>query len=220
MFICDVDDSFIEPVKILNATSDFKNRWETKVGNALYLPYENESMDFAICQGVLHHIYDDDDALREIYRVLAPGGKAHISIVGYGGLIGNFVMRTMRDEYRENETFKSFIDNNLDVDSFKSVIEYLKSLLKDDKSDSYKSSINFLNSLSNLIDNDLILTLADRIHAPLYRQTKEKDFYSKVSKQDLEVAKGYQLHQNTIISGRLLKVYMPIMKMIWQRYFW
>ena len=143
--LCDVDDSFIEPAsKILNATSDFKNRWETKVGNALYLPYENESMDFAICQGVLHHIYDDDDALKEIYRVLAPGGKAHISIVGYGGLIGNFVMRTMRDEYRENETFKSFIDNNLDVDSFKSVIEYLKSLLKDDKSDSIRVASTFL----------------------------------------------------------------------------
>lgn len=182
--LCDVDDSFIEPAsKILNATPEFDNRWEAKIGNALSLPYENESFDFAICQGVLHHIADDKDALKEIYRILTPEGKAHLSIVGYGGLIGNFVMRTMREEYRENEAFKSFIDGNLDVESFKSVIDYLKSLLKDDQSEEYKNSINLLTSISNLIDKDLILTLEDRIHAPLYRQTKEKDFHSKVIEQ-------------------------------------
>ena len=179
--LCDVDKSFIEPASnILNSNPNFKNRWKPKVGNALSLPYDSESMDFAVCQGVLHHIYDDTDALKEIYRVLKYGGKANLSLVGYGGLIGNFVMKTMRDEYQENETFKSFMDNNLDVDSFKSIIEYMKSLLPNDESESYKNSINLLDSISKLIDNDLILTIADRVYAPHYRQTKEKDFYSKI----------------------------------------
>ena len=97
-------------------------------------------------------------------------------------------MRTMRDEYRENETFKSFIDDNLDVESFKSVIDYLK-VFYDDQSEEYKNCINLLTSISNLIDKDLILTFADRIHAPLYRQTKEKDFHSKV------IAQGFKTCQ-------------------------
>lgn len=179
--LCDVDDSFIDPAtQILNSNPEFKSRWETKVGNALFLPYKSEIMDFAICQGVLHHIEDDTNALKEICRVLKPGGKAHLSIVGNGGLIGNFVMRTMREEYMENDIFKSFMDNNLDVESLKGVIDHMKTLITNEGSKEYKDCINLLDSISNLIDNDLILTIADRVYAPLYRQTTEKDFQNKV----------------------------------------
>ena len=60
------------------------------------------------------------------------------------------------------------------------VIEYIKGLIRNDQSESYKNSINLLDSISKLIDEDLILTIADRVFAPLYRQTKEKDFTSKI----------------------------------------
>lgn len=39
------------------------------------MPFKNESVDFAMSLGVLHHIPDTEGALREIHRVLKPGSK-------------------------------------------------------------------------------------------------------------------------------------------------
>lgn len=40
------------------------------------LPFENETFDFILCNHVLEHIKDDKKAMRELYRVLTPGGVA------------------------------------------------------------------------------------------------------------------------------------------------
>lgn len=44
------------------------------------LPFSDNSFDFIICNHVLEHIPDDTQAMREIYRVLAPGGKAILQV--------------------------------------------------------------------------------------------------------------------------------------------
>lgn len=40
------------------------------------LPYDDESFDVVICLHVLEHVADDGRAMRELHRVLVPGGKA------------------------------------------------------------------------------------------------------------------------------------------------
>ena len=40
------------------------------------LPYEDDSFDVVICLHVLEHVADDRRAMRELARVLVPGGKA------------------------------------------------------------------------------------------------------------------------------------------------
>ena len=42
--------------------------------NLLRLPFEDASMDIVVCLGVLHHLEDPKAGLRELWRVLKPGG--------------------------------------------------------------------------------------------------------------------------------------------------
>lgn len=44
------------------------------------LPFENNSYDFILCNHVLEHIPDDEIAMKELYRVLKPGGMAILQI--------------------------------------------------------------------------------------------------------------------------------------------
>ena len=52
---------------------------EVRVGNALELPFEDESFDAVWSNGVLHATGDTPRAIREVHRVLKPGGRAIIS---------------------------------------------------------------------------------------------------------------------------------------------
>jgi SAM-dependent methyltransferase len=44
------------------------------------LPFANDSYDFILCNHVLEHIPDDATAMKELYRVLKPGGTAILQI--------------------------------------------------------------------------------------------------------------------------------------------
>jgi len=44
------------------------------------LPFANDSYDFIICNHVLEHIPDHLQAMRELYRVLSPGGTAILQV--------------------------------------------------------------------------------------------------------------------------------------------
>jgi len=49
-------------------------------GDALHLPFPDGSFDRVICSEVLEHIPDDRRALREIARVLRPGGQVAVTV--------------------------------------------------------------------------------------------------------------------------------------------
>jgi SAM-dependent methyltransferase len=44
------------------------------------IDWENNSFDLIICNHVLEHIHDDRKAMRELFRVLKPGGKAILQV--------------------------------------------------------------------------------------------------------------------------------------------
>ncbi|MFI6449943.1 class I SAM-dependent methyltransferase [Streptosporangium amethystogenes] len=56
---------------------------DTVTGDALDMPFEDGAFDRVIAAEVLEHIPDDMAAMREIFRVLKPGGQAAITVPSF-----------------------------------------------------------------------------------------------------------------------------------------
>src|SRR5579863_867238 len=83
---------------------------DLRIADAENLPFAAESFDIVYSYGVLHHSPDTAQAIREVWRVLRPGGSARImiyhspSVVGYMlwlryGLFAGKPLRSLRDIY-------------------------------------------------------------------------------------------------------------------------
>lgn len=55
-------------------------------GKGEELPYEDRSFDFINASEVIEHVQDPERVLREVYRVLAPGGCAYMSVPNRFGM--------------------------------------------------------------------------------------------------------------------------------------
>lgn len=75
----DIAQSLIDAAILYSKEHKFKNL-EFSRGEIEQLAFDDESFDIVICGEVLEHVFDKDIALRELLRVLKPGGKLLISI--------------------------------------------------------------------------------------------------------------------------------------------
>jgi SAM-dependent methyltransferase len=55
-------------------------------GSVLEMPFETDSFDLAVSLDVIEHLDQDLDALRELRRVIAPGGALLVTVPAYGWL--------------------------------------------------------------------------------------------------------------------------------------
>ena len=56
---------------------------EVVEGSVLEMPFAADSFDLAVCLDVIEHLQDDRGALRELRRVLAPGGALLVTVPAY-----------------------------------------------------------------------------------------------------------------------------------------
>lgn len=49
-------------------------------GDALHLPFPDDSLDRIVCSEVLEHIWDDEQAISELVRALKPGGRMAVTV--------------------------------------------------------------------------------------------------------------------------------------------
>ncbi|HBB34049.1 MAG TPA: SAM-dependent methyltransferase [Cyanobacteria bacterium UBA8803] len=99
---------------------------EGKTANAMALDFEDNTFDFVYASNLLHHIPDPKITLREMHRVLKPGGKACFwDPLKHNPIIN--VYRRMATEVRtEDET-------PLDIN----IINYVKSLFSHTAADTF-----------------------------------------------------------------------------------
>ena len=132
VYASDLDKSFKKSAeKLLNAKSEYADRWKLDIGSALNLEYDDNFFDFVLCQNVIPHTSNELQALEEIYRVLKPGKKAYINVTGKGGLIARFYKELFRDEYKQN-LLRNIVDNDLSEKWFQDQIDILMDKLEDD----------------------------------------------------------------------------------------
>jgi ubiquinone/menaquinone biosynthesis C-methylase UbiE len=76
--VLDIQRSFLDHAMRATAENGISNVVPT-LGDARSLPYEDGSLDAAFLVSVLGEIPDQDAALRELHRVLRPGGRLVVS---------------------------------------------------------------------------------------------------------------------------------------------
>ena len=62
------------------ATTDLNSPIADVKADICNLPFEDNSYDFIICNHVLEHITDDHQAMKELYRIIKPGGTAILMV--------------------------------------------------------------------------------------------------------------------------------------------
>ena len=87
-----------------NATSALAGRAKYLVGDAMSLPFGDNSFDMVTCQTVLIHLKSPRDAVQEFMRVLKPGGL--LAVVEPNNL-ANLMVRSSVDEGASVERFMS-----------------------------------------------------------------------------------------------------------------
>ena len=65
-------------------------------GDGLHLPFADATFDRVICSEVLEHLGDDSAAMRELARVLRPGGTMAVTVPRFGPELVNWALS---DEY-------------------------------------------------------------------------------------------------------------------------
>jgi len=172
----DLTESFVPHARAtLAARPDFDGRYAFDVGSLEDLPYADGRFDFILCHGVLHNVENDRQALAEMFRCLKPGGICHLTVMGQGGLLGRLGMEVMRQEYRANPWFKGFVDT-MDVAGLRRHLDWLQGRVEADGSEAHLLSVEFLEILKKLIDEDLLLTISDRLKTPVYHTYSLADF--------------------------------------------
>ena len=90
----DLTDAAIELARKNFASAGL--RGEFRVTDAEALDFEDESFDLVYSHGVLHHTPDIDAAVREIHRVLKPGGRAIVMLYHRGSYNYQIGIRVLR----------------------------------------------------------------------------------------------------------------------------
>ena len=157
--LIDLDEHIINPIN--KNLQKYKGKYQIDIGSIEKTSYKNNYFDFILCSGVIHHLKNDINGLKEIHRTLKKGGNCHLMVHGSGGLLSKFTMDILRPEYKNNLVVRKFLNKIMSGN--------LKSYEKFMRKNYDKESIQIIQLIKKYFDKDLLLTVRDRILAPKYK---------------------------------------------------
>lgn len=86
----DISKSAIQNANKRIFSRGLEKKASVKVASVLDLPFEDNTFDYIVCSGVIHHTPDPRKAFAELTRVLKPGGTLWLSVYGRYGLVWFF----------------------------------------------------------------------------------------------------------------------------------
>jgi len=104
-------DFGIDGLKSASQTFKAKNL-QFKQANVLEIPFKDNSFDFVLSNGVIHHTENFEKGLEEVIRVCKPGGDIYLYLYGKGGLFWSSrkKMNSMMKKIPQDYT-KRILDN-------------------------------------------------------------------------------------------------------------
>ena len=116
-------DKAFEGLKFLESISNTKTNFLS--GSAYSLPFSDDSFDLVVCSEVLEHLHDYKDAIKEINRVLKPGGQFLASVPAeFPEKICWFLSEAYQNQpgghlriFKKNELIKEVAEHNFSFES-------------------------------------------------------------------------------------------------------
>lgn len=105
----DLDPKMIERAQKRNKNSSV----HFQVGDAAQLPFASDTFDAIFDFGIIHHIPNWHDCLKELYRVLKPGGQLileDLSIETFSTPFGRLLRKLLIHPYNEMFTHDEFVE--------------------------------------------------------------------------------------------------------------
>jgi ubiquinone/menaquinone biosynthesis C-methylase UbiE len=145
---------------------------EFRVADAENLDFADDSFDLVYSHGVLHHTPDTARAVREIYRVLKPGGRAIVMLYhrgSYNYRVGIRVLRRAGARLLKSESGIKIV-NRLTGEPIESLRDHARLLVS---TNGYLASAEFLSQSTDGAGNPLARVYSRREARELFKDFRE-----------------------------------------------
>jgi ubiquinone/menaquinone biosynthesis C-methylase UbiE len=187
----DLTDAAVELARKRFELFDLPGKFES--ADAENLPFADESFDLVYSHGVLHHTPETAKAIKEVYRVLRPGGRAVVMLYhrdSYNYRININVLRRAGARLLKSDKGISLV-HKITGEPMESLRDHAR-LLKSEK-DSYLKPAEFLNQNTDGAGNPL---------ARVYSRNEARELFKDFSEV---ILKTYFLNKRWLpVVGKLL----------------
>jgi len=178
----DPEAQWIKEAKERSVINELTSKAKYQVGSAEKIPFPDESFDMVTCQTVLIHLSDVEIALKEMQRVLKPGGI--LAVAEPNNLISCLVFNTL--------DINDPIENILGLIKIKLTLQRGKSILHEGY-DSFGDLVPYSFYKTKLKNIKVYLSDMADYYVPPYKTAREKAIISELeipSKQSWENEKS------------------------------